>query len=388
MQIRKAKHNASIESGSIIAYFVTEDWYFCSHRLPLAVAAKEAGYTVYVVTRVSSHGAEIEAAGLNLIPITLSRRSKNPIIEAMFIWRLIRIYKEIRPDIVHHIAMKPVIYGSIAAWAARVPAVVNAMAGLGFLFSSERLIARLLRPVIRGLFRQLLNNDRTTVILQNPDDVKVLCDSGTVIRDHVRLIRGSGVDTDVYRYQPESDGVPIVLLASRLLWDKGIAEFVEAASRIRRERADVRFVLAGDGDDENPASISADQLEEWNKQGNVECWGRRSDMPEIFAEAHIVSLPTAYGEGVPKVLIEAASCGRPIVATDAPGCREIVIDGRNGILVPIRDVDALVLAICRLLNSPDLRRQMGQSGRQLVKEEFSLEKVIGETLALYGLAGQ
>ena len=386
MQSRKAKHNALTESGSVIAYFVTEDWYFCSHRLQLAVAAKEAGYTVYVVTRVNSHGAEIEAAGLNLVPVTLSRRSKNPIVEAMFIWRLVRIYKEIRPDIAHHIAMKPVIYGSIAARAARaarVPAVVNAMAGLGFLFSSEKLIARLLRPVIRVLFRQLLNNDRTTVILQNPDDVKVLCDSGTVIRDHVRLIRGSGVDTDVYQYQPEPDGVPIVLLASRLLWDKGIGEFVDAASRINRERSNVRFVLVGEGDDENPASISADQLKEWNKQGNVECWGRRSDMPEIFAEAHIVCLPTAYGEGVPKVLIEAASCGRPIVATDAPGCREIVVDGKNGILVPVRDVDALVLAICKLLDSPVLRRQMGQSGRQLVKEEFSLEKVIGETLAIY-----
>jgi glycosyltransferase involved in cell wall biosynthesis len=382
MQIRKAKHNASIESGSIIAYFVTEDWYFCSHRLPLAVAAKEAGYTVYVVTRVSSHGAEIEAAGLNLIPITLSRRSKNPIIEAMFIWRLIRIYREIRPDIVHHVAMKPVIYGSIAARLVRVSAQVNAMAGLGFLFSSKKLTARLLRPLVKALFRLLLNNERTAVILQNPDDVEVMVGSGTVGRDRVRLIVGSGVDTEEYRWHPEPGGAPVVLLASRLLWDKGVGEFVKAARLLKREGAGARFVLVGEGDDANPESISKYQLETWAKEGDIEWWGRRSDMPSVLSGSQIVCLPS-YREGLPKVLVEAASCGRPIVTTDAPGCREIVRDGVNGILVPVKDVDSLANAIRTLLNAPEMRMRMGQSGRQLVKERFSMEQVIGETLAVY-----
>ncbi|HNP63639.1 MAG TPA: glycosyltransferase family 4 protein [Woeseiaceae bacterium] len=367
-----------------ITYFVTEDWYFCSHRLQLAVAAKAAGYTVYVVTHVESHGAEIEAAGLNLIPVNLSRRSKNLFVELIFIAKLVRVYRDIEPDITHNVALKPVLYGSIAAWLAGVPAVVNAMAGLGFLFTSDRKLARVLRPVIRGMFKILLNNRRTVTILQNPDDIDALCSRGTVNRNRIRLIRGSGVDTDVYEALPEPDGIPVVLLASRMLWDKGIGQFVEAAGILKRGGVVARFVLAGEGDEENPGSISSDQLRAWHQEGNVEWWGRCSDMPTIFAEIHVVCLPTAYGEGVPKVLIEAASCGRPIVATDAPGCREIVIDGQNGMLVPVGDVEALVVALCELLQSPDSRKRMGQAGRQLVIEEFALEKVISETLDVYG----
>ncbi len=366
-----------------IAYFVTEDWYFCSHRLPLAVAAQKAGYTVYVITRVTSHGEVIESAALNLIPIKLSRRGKNPFAEAVILKQLISIYKCVKPQIVHHVALKPVIYGSIAAWITGVPARVNAMAGLGYMFSSESTMARLVRPVIKGLFRLLLNNEHATLILQNPDDVEVICGSGAVNRDRVRLIMGSGVDTKEYRRQPESGDVPIVLLASRLLWDKGVGEFVEAARILQREGAVARFILAGEGDDENPGSIGASQLKAWQGEGNIEWWGRCSDMPTVFAKSHIVCLPTSYGEGVPKVLIEAASCGRPIVTTDAPGCREIVIDGENGILVPIKDVDALVRAIRKLLDSPDLRLRMGLAGRQLVKRKFSLTTVVNETLAVY-----
>jgi len=366
-----------------IAYFVTEDWYFCSHRLPLAVAAKKAGYTVYVITRVTSHRDVIESAGLKLIPIKLSRRGKNPFAEAVILKQLISIYKCVKPQIVHHVAMKPVIYGSIAARITGIPATVNALAGLGYLFSSESKMARLVRPVIKGLFRLLLNNEHATLILQNPDDVEEICSSGAVTRDRVTMILGSGVDMEEYRQQPESDGVPIVLLASRLLWDKGVGEFVEAARILQREGAVARFILVGEGDDENPGSIRASQLETWQRQGDVEWWGRCSDMPTVFANSHIVCLPTSYGEGVPKVLIEAASCARPIVTTDAPGCREIVIDGENGILVPIKDVDALVRAIRKLLDSPELRLRMGLAGRQLVKRKFSLTTVVNETLAVY-----
>ena len=369
-----------------LVYFVTEDWYFCSHRLQLAVAAKNAGFDVYVVTRVQAHGDEIKTAGLELIPLELSRRSKNPFVEAVMVRRLTKIYREIRPDIVHHVAIKPVIYGSIAARRAHVPVVINAMAGLGFLFSSGQWLARVLRPIIRVVFKVLLNNKRTTVILQNPDDVDALCGSGTVSRNRIRLILGSGVDTDVYHFQPEAEGVPIVLLASRLLWDKGVGEFVEAARKIRADGVNVRFVIAGEGDDENPNSIGADQLLKWSEEGVVECWGRCSNMPKVFEESHIVCLPTTYGEGVPKVLIEAASCGRPIVATNAPGCREIVIDGENGILVPTKDIDALVAAITYLLESSERRKAMGQAGRKLVEAQFSLDRVIGETLELYRTA--
>ncbi len=366
-----------------IAYFVTEDWYFCSHRLALALAAQKSGYTVYVITRVASHGHVIESAGFKLIPISLSRRSKNPIEAARVIRQLVRIYRRIKPHIVHHVALKPVIYGSIATRITGVPVTVNALTGLGHVFSSTSVIARSFRPMIKRLLQYLLNNDRSVLILQNPDDVNLLVGSGTVNRDRVSLVMGSGVDTEEYSLEPESDNVPVVLLASRLLWDKGVGVFVKAASVLKKERIRARFVLVGEGDDENPGSISNSQLNTWQEQGDVELWGRRTDMPTVFAESHIVCLPTNYGEGIPKVLIEAASCGRPIVTTDAPGCREIVKDGVNGILVPIKDVGALVRAIRTLLNSPDLRSRMGHEGRELVKRKFSLSKVVSETLAVY-----
>jgi glycosyltransferase involved in cell wall biosynthesis len=373
---------AKSSGGKALVYFVTEDWYFCSHRLPLAVAAREAGYAVYVITRVASHGEEIRSAGLELIPLDLSRRGKNPLTELRVIRQLTAIYKRLQPDVVHHVALKPVLYGSIAARLAGVPNVVNAMAGLGYLYVSTNATARLARPVVRTLMRTLLNNNRTTVILQNPDDVAVMCDSGTVMRERVVLIRGSGVDPDVYRERPAPQGTPVVMLASRLLWDKGVGEFVEAAKILLAAGYEARFVLVGDSDDANPASIDTATLDAWNRDGTVELWGRRNDMPDVLAQAHIVCLPS-YREGVPKVLIEAASCGRPIVTTDAPGCREVVRHGENGLLVPVRDAKALADAIQTLLDDPDLRSRMGQAGRELVRKEFTIDAVVKSTLGVY-----
>lgn len=382
----RSKELTGISSKKIV-FFVTEDWYFCSHRLPIAVAAKNAGYTVYVVTRETMHGDEIRSAGIRLVPINLSRRSKNPFVEFNIIRRLAMIYKEIKPDIVHNVAIKPVVYGSIAARIAKVPAVVSALAGLGFLFSSDSALAQFLRPLIRLSFRVLLNDDHSTVILQNPDDIEVMVQSGTIDRDRIKLIMGSGVDTDQYKHCTEPKAVPIVVLAARLLWDKGVGEFVEAARQLRKEGTNARFVLVGESDDENPESIGTDQIDAWLEEDIVEWWGRRSDMPVVLAESHIVCLPS-YREGLPKVLVEAASCGRPIVTTNAPGCREIVKDGLNGFLVPVKNVDALAEAIHALLKSPEMRIQMGRAGRQRVIDRFSVEKVIEETLEIYDRAPQ
>jgi glycosyltransferase involved in cell wall biosynthesis len=370
------------QRDSKLVYFVTEDWYFCSHRLPLAVAAREAGYKVYVITRVASHADEITSAGLELIPFELSRRSKNPATELSAIYQLTRVYRRLKPDIVHHVALKPVIYGSIAAWIAGIRHVVNALAGLGYIFLSNSTTARTLRPLITTLMRVLLNNERTKVILQNPDDADVVCGPMRVARDRVVQIRGSGVDPDVYRQVPESQGTPIVMLASRLLWDKGIGEFVEAASILLAEGCAARFVLVGEGDDANPASIDSATLDAWRREGHVELWGRREDMPDVLPQAHIVCLPS-YREGLPKVLIEAASCARPVVATDAPGCREIVRHGKNGLLVPVRDAKALADAIRTLLDDPALRSRMGNNGRDMVKQEFTVDHVIAATLDVY-----
>lgn len=366
-----------------IIFFVTEDWYFCSHRLPLAIAAQRAGYDVMVVTRVNRHGELIRSYGMNLIPIKLSRRSQNPFKELGVIRQLLHIYREQKPDIVHHVALKPVLYGSIAARLAGVPAVVNALAGLGFLFVSKRWLACVLRPLVEVAFRVLLNRPNVRVIFQNPDDLGLLTGSGVLESKRAVLIRGSGVDTTLFRPTPELDGAPLVVLASRMLWDKGVKEFVEAARQLKGLGVSARFALVGEGDPENPASISRDQLAQWCGEGVIEWWGRHENMPQVFAVSHIVCLPTTYGEGVPKVLIEAAACARAIVATDVPGCREIVRDGKNGLLVPAKDVDLLALALRKLIEDPPLRIKMGMHGRAMIEEEFSIEHVVRQTLALY-----
>jgi glycosyltransferase involved in cell wall biosynthesis len=365
-----------------LLYFVTEDWVFCSHRLPLAVAAQQAGYEVIVVTRVNRHAEQIRSHGLTLIPIELSRRSRNPLKELGVIWTLLRIYREQQPDIVHHVAIKPVLYGTMAARLAGVPAVVNALTGLGFLFVSKQLQARVLRSLVEAAFRVLLNRAHSRVIFQNPDDMGLLIGRGVLAQDQAVLIRGSGVDTHLFADSPEPHGDLLVILASRMLWDKGVGEFVEAARLLKSQGIVARFVLVGDGDAENPASISPVQLARWDEEGVIEWWGQHEDMPQVLAQAHVVCLPS-YREGLPKVLIEAAACGRAIVTTDVPGCREIVHEGKNGLLVPAKDAHSLAVALRRLLNDPEMRKNMGKCGRAMVEAELSIDHVIGQTLTLY-----
>ena len=365
-----------------LLFLVTEDWYFCSHRLPPARAALAAGYDVVVATRVERRSEEITSEGFKLVALGLRRRSSNPIQEFAAVIEIIKLYWRERPDIVHHVALKPVLYGSFAALLLRRPAVVNAMAGMGFLFTSSRRSAGLLRAVVSRIFRVLLNAGRNVLILQNPDDVTMLVAGGLVEPSRVRLIRGSGVNTERFHPAPEPEGTPVVMLASRMLWDKGVGEFVAAAKELRGRGVIARFVLVGDGDADNPASIPDAQLKAWHDGGVVECWGRCDDMPAAFAQAHIVCLPS-YREGLPKVLLEAAACGKPLVATDAPGCREIVRHNENGLLVPLRDATALAQAIERLLVDSALRLAMGKRGREMVETEFSEDHVARQTLAVY-----
>ncbi|OIR06778.1 N,N'-diacetylbacillosaminyl-diphospho-undecaprenol alpha-1,3-N-acetylgalactosaminyltransferase [mine drainage metagenome] len=372
-----------------LLFLVTEDWYFCSHRLPVARAAKAAGYEVVVATRVSAHADAITAEGFKLIAIGLRRSSRNPWRELGAILEIAGIYRRERPDLVHHVALKPALYGAIAARLARVPAVVNALAGLGFVFASASRKARLLRPWVVGALRLSIDAKGSALIVQNPDDRKMLVEAGVVRAARVRLIRGSGVDIRRFALSPEPAGTPLVMLPSRLLWDKGVGEFVAAAKLLRERGVAARFALVGDSDPETAAAIPVGQLQAWQSGGAVEWWGRREDMPAVLASSHVVCLPSYRGEGLPKVLLEAAACGRPLVATDVPGCREIVIDGGNGLLVPPRDAPALAEAIGRLLADPGLRAAMGRRGRELVETEFSEERVVAQTLALYReLAGQ
>ena len=362
-----------------VLFVVTEDWYFVSHRLALAVAAQDAGFEVVVATRVGRHGEAIRAAGIRLVPFGLARSYGNPVREIL---ALVRLYRRERPDIVHHVALKPIMYGALAARLARVPAQVNAVVGLGWLFTSAKGVMRLIRPAARWTLASLLRTRASLTIVQNPDDRALL------IRSHlpesrIRLIRGAGVDTTVFAPAPEPAGPVCIVLAARMLWDKGVGEFVEAARLIRQAGVQARFVLVGDPDPDNPASVPEATLRGWHGQDGVEWWGRRDDMPSVYQAAHIACLPSYYREGLPKVLLEAAACGRPLVTTDAPGCREVVQDGDNGILVTPRDAQSLARAMRKLIEDEKLRHAMGKRGREIMLKDFSSEQVVRETLAIY-----
>ncbi len=365
-----------------LLFFVTEDWYFCSHRLPLALAAQKAGFDVWVLTREMAHGEVIRNAGLRLYPIALTRGGRHPLHELAVLWRSIRAYREIRPDIVHHVAMKPVIYGSIAARITGVAGVVNALGGLGYMFTSKDTVARLLRPIAEFWLRFGLRRAASITLLQNPDDLALLCAHGIVRREDVRLIPGSGVDTAQFHPVPDPDGPITIVLAARMLRDKGVVEFAAAARQLGGCSALVRFVLVGDPDPSNPASLTVEALRDWVAAGTVEWWGWREDMAAVYQSAHIACLPS-YREGLPKSLQEAAACGLPIVTTDVPGCREVVRSGHNGILVPHKDAGALATALATLIADPALRASMGHASRKLAEEEFSVGKIAALTLASY-----
>lgn len=366
-----------------LLYLITEDWFFCSHFIERAVAARDAGYEVLVVAREQAHGDRIREAGLRLMPLEFARRSLNPLSELSLLLAIVRIYHQEKPDIVHHIAVKPILYGSLAARLTGVTAIVNAPVGMGYAFSSTDHTARLLRPLLQLGFRLLLNPPGSRVIFENRDDLETFVEAGSVRRNESVLIRGAGID--LVRFCPKAapTGVPMVVLMARMLRDKGISEFVAAAHQLHEQGVAGRFALVGDPDPGNPASIPLETLRAWHGHGSVEWWGWRDDVAGVLGEASIACLPS-YREGLPKSLLEAAACGLPIVTTDAPGCREVVVDGHNGLLVPIRNVDTLASALKALLLDPALRLRMGELSRARAKNEFSSQQIISETLAVYG----
>jgi len=365
-----------------LLYLITEDWFFCSHFIERAVAASKAGYEVLVVAREGTHGHLIREAGLRFVSLEIDRRSMNPFRELRLFIAILGLYRRERPHIVHQIAVKPILYGSLAAILTGSRSIVNAPVGMGYAFSSSDFKARLLRPLLSLSFRFLMNPRRSKVIFENADDLNDFVICGGVRPCDAVLIRGAGVD--VHRFLPgrESECTPMVVLMARMLRDKGVAEFVQAAWRLHAEGVAGRFVLVGEPDIENFSSISEETLAAWNGVRGVEYWGWRDDAVAILAQASIACLPS-YREGLPKSLLEAAACGLPIVTTDVPGCREIVVDGENGFLVPARNSDALATALQRLLTNPALRQQMGALGRIKAETQFSSERIVAETLAVY-----
>ena len=368
-------------AGRKVLILVSEDWYFCSHRLPVGKALREAGADVVVVTRIRDHAEPIRAAGLRLRPTQLDRSGVNPLHDRATIAELLRIYREERPDIVHHVALKPTLYGAYCAWRTGVPVVINALGGLGFLFMARSFRARLLRGVVRKLLGLLLNRPNSRTILQNQDDVNLLVEKVGVTPGNIIMIRGSGVDTEKFKPTPSPGGTPVAVCVSRMLHDKGIGELVDAARLLKRKGVGIRVRLVGSTDD-NPASIDDAILAEWAAEGAVEVAGPSTDIPGEYARAHIAVLPS-YREGLPKSLLEAAAAGRPMVATDVPGCREICRDRETGLLVPARTVEPLAAALETLATDPALRERLGTRARAIAVAEFAEEIVVRQTLDLY-----
>jgi glycosyltransferase involved in cell wall biosynthesis len=373
---------------------VTEDWYFCSHRLPVARAARDAGFEVVVATRVRAHGDPIRAEGFALYPLAWRRRGDGMGGAIRAIAEIVRLYRAERPDIVHHVALKPVLFGGVAVGLAfagartAAPARIAAVMGLGSGFARQSLGARLRRPLLGWALRLGAGRAPGPVVVQNPEDGAALARLG-LDPARIALIRGSGVDTAWFSplAEPEAGGAEVtVALVARMLRAKGVLDAVAAIRALRAEGLRVALVLAGPTDPDNSDSLTPKHLARLAGEAGIEYLGAVADVRAVWRRAAIAVLPSSYGEGVPKSLLEAAACGRPIVATDVPGCREIVRAGESGFLVPPGDVAGLARAVARLAGDPALRASFGRAGRRLVEREFAEGIIMRQTLALYRAA--
>lgn len=347
-------------------------------------AASAAGYEVHVGVPFDEALGGLDLGGATLHDLPL-RRGLPVLIGEMragiAIWRLIRTT---RPDILHAVTIRPVVYGGLAARLAGVPAAVFSLTGLGYLYANDGLLARTLRPMVETMLRFAFGHRNALTAFENPDDCALLAARGVVARERASIFIGSGLDLDLFAFAPEPpSAAPLVALPSRLIAEKGIREFVAAARVLKAETSATRFALVGEGDDGNPGSIGKAELEAWAREGAVECWGWREDIASILRETAIVCLPSYYREGAPRILMEAAATGRPVVTTDWPGCRDVGVSGETGLLVPPRDVPALAAALRRLIADPSLRAQMGQKARRHAELNFSNERAAAHMLGLY-----
>lgn len=357
--------------------------YFISHRLPIAVELKRQGCEVHIVCP-DAKPADFDQHGFTYHQIEISRKGMNPLAELMVIVKLHRLFKQVKPDLVHLVTIKPYLYGGIAARLAGVPGVVSAVAGLGIAFSQSSLKTKLLRTVLYPLFRLAFGHNNQNVIFQNNDDKQALLDWINLPNNKTTVIRGAGADLNQYPYLPEPENnPPIIAFAARLLKDKGVEQFVEASRILQQRDVAAKFWLIGEPDAGNANTITQQQLNDWQQAGLVECLGYRTDIPQLFSKANIVSLPSYYGEGLPKVLIEAAACGRAVVTTDWPGCRDAITPDETGLLVPVKNSAALADAIQKLVEDKALRENMGAAGRKLAEEVFDVNKVVEQHLHIY-----
>ena len=364
-----------------ILLFANTDWYLFNYRLSLAQALVDAGHEVILLSPPGQYGRTLTDYGLDWQLFPLSRRGLNPISETISILKLASLYRQIKPDITHHFTTKCIIYGSFAAKMAGIPHIINAVTGRGYIYSHNDWSTAVARKMISPLYKASING--TEVIFQNEEDRHFFLGKKFIDEVHSHLIPGSGVDVDKFQVSPLPSGKPIILLPSRMLWSKGVNEFITAASIFRKDGLNALFVLVGEPDPGNPDSIPVNQLEEWDHLDNVEWWGWQDDMVKVFQKSTVVCLPSYYGEGLPKSLIEGAASGRPLVATDIPGCREVIRQGINGYLVPIKDGVSLAKAIEKTITDKDLTQQMGHNSRKIVECRYSTEIVNNATISIY-----
>lgn len=367
-----------------LLFIINEPTCFISHRLPIAIAAKEAGYEVHVATAAAKAPPVIHEQGFHYHPIPLSRSGKNSFVELGSLIAIYRLMKQLQPDLVHLVTIKPVLYGLLAARLARVPGAVAAVPGLGYVFTHhQKLSAKLLRRFIVGFYQQAFKHPNLKVIFQNETDQAILFNLGALKENQARLIHGSGVNLTQYTYYPEpTDAMLVVVMAARLLRDKGVIEYVQAAKQLRKQGYQARFCLAGEIDDGNPSAITKQQLRTWIDAKDIEYLGYCQDTALIFSKANVVVLPS-YREGLPRVLAEAAACGRAIVTTDAPGCRDAIIPNQTGLLTEVKNVSSLVSAIACLLTNQPLREAMGKAGREFAERQFCITTIVKQHLAIY-----
>jgi len=364
-----------------LLYLVTEDWYFVSHRLPMARAARQAGFEVHVATRVVGHGEAIAREGFALHRLDWKRGSTSPVALLRSVRAVRALYRAVRPDLVHHVALQPSIVGSLAALGLPL-ATINAVTGLGATFTAPTLKARLVRTAMSVLMRWLFNRRASTVLVQNPDDQATLTVLG-IAPERIARIPGSGVDTDRLMTLPEPQGPPVAAFVGRLLDTKGVPTLMQAQALLAERGSPVQLLIAGEPDPANATSVKPSQLAQWRARAGVTFLGHVQDIATVWEKAHIAVLPSRGGEGLPLSLLEAAACARPIVATDVPGSREIAQPGINAILVPVDDPKALAGAIDRLATEPELRARYGAASRRRAETEFSSAHIGREIVALY-----
>ncbi|WP_300494090.1 glycosyltransferase family 4 protein [Marinobacter sp.] len=365
-----------------ILFVVNVPEFFLSHRLPIALAARDAGYEVHVATAAGEAVQEIRRLGLEHHTVAIARSGQNPLAELSSITSLYRLLRALKPNLVHLVTIKPVLYGGIAARLAGVSAVVAAVSGLGTVFVAQSAAARARRELVSGLYRWAFSHQRLAVIFQNPDDRDGLLAIGALKKEQVRMICGSGVNLANYSFLQEPGGIPVVVMAARLLRDKGVYEFVESAQLLRARGVQVVMRLIGAPDPGNPTSVEQVELDKWAAEGVVELPGYRSDIARQYAAANIVCLPS-YREGLPKGLVEAAACGRAVVTTDVPGCRDAIEPDVTGVLVPVKSAGALADRLQALIEAPEERMRMGKAGRELAERAFSIDRIVNQHLAIY-----